>query len=271
VEVFRRTNKPLTITGLTLNPSIRELADIDKVINWAVIWGERRRAAAAAAAPPVVGNSFNGGNGCGYSVEQIEQIVREGAPDGKNRSDLFHTIVGHYIGCGWSAEKILEHLQRFPSGIGGRYLGEGRLSGEIARCANKFAAGALPLSDTNGWTNGFQTKAPASDPSKSDEELEELDDDSEAEGEEPSPSPQDIDLGADQELDEEESPALDPELNDEPIIEDETLAPDPELDDELLDGDFAEDGPPAQNPNLPTLYCHGDPDPRPLKSCASSI
>ena len=27
-----------------------------------------------------------------------------------------------------------------------------------------------------------------------------------------------------------------------------------------------EDGPPAQDPNLPTLYCHGDPDPRPLKS-----
>ena len=33
-----------------------------------------------------------------------------------------------------------------------------------------------------------------------------------------------------------------------------------DLDEEL------EDGLSAQNPNLPTLYCHGDPDARPLKS-----
>ena len=46
VEPFRRTNKPLTITGLTLNPAIRELANIDKAIDWSVIWGERRKAAA---------------------------------------------------------------------------------------------------------------------------------------------------------------------------------------------------------------------------------
>ena len=54
-----------------------------------MVWGERRKAAAAAAAPPVAGNGFNGGNGSGYSVDEIEQIVREGAPDGKNRSEHF--------------------------------------------------------------------------------------------------------------------------------------------------------------------------------------
>ena len=205
------------------------------------------KAAAAAAAPLNAGNSFNGGNGSGYSVDEIEQIVREGAPAEKNRSEVFHTVVGHYLGVGWEAEQIFAHLQQFPNGIGGRYLGEGRLSGEIARSANKYAAGTLPQSDPNGWTNGFEAKAPASEPSKSDGELEELDDDSSVESEEPSPSPQDIDLGADQELDEEESPALDPELDD------------------LLDDELAEDGSPTQDPNLPTLYCHGDPDTRALK------
>ena len=80
----------------------------------------------------------------GYSVDEIEQIVRGGAPVGKNRSETFHTIVGHYLGCGWDAEQIFAHLQQFPSGIGGRYLGEGRLRGEIARSANKYDAGTLP-------------------------------------------------------------------------------------------------------------------------------
>jgi hypothetical protein len=64
---------------------------------------------------------------------QAEAFVREGTPAGENRSDLFHTIVGHYLGCGWEVEQIYAHLQQFPDGIGGRYLSEGRLSSEIAR------------------------------------------------------------------------------------------------------------------------------------------
>ena len=97
-ELFRRTNKPLTITGYTLDPAIRELTNIDRTLDWAVIWGERRKAAAAPL--PCSGNGFtSNGNGCGYSIDQIEQIVRAGAPAGDNRSDVFHTIVGHYAGC----------------------------------------------------------------------------------------------------------------------------------------------------------------------------
>jgi primase-polymerase (primpol)-like protein len=39
-ELFRRTNKALTISGLTLNTSIREFTNIDKAFSWAVVWGE---------------------------------------------------------------------------------------------------------------------------------------------------------------------------------------------------------------------------------------
>ena len=148
VELFRRTRKALTITGYRLD-TIRELTGIDKVLDWGVIWGERRKAAAAAAAP-VNGHSFNG-NGSGYSVDQIEQIVRTGAPEGANRSDVFHTVVGHYLGCGWTAEQILAHLQQFPQGISERYLREGRLNREIVRSASKFAAAerrCLPAGST---------------------------------------------------------------------------------------------------------------------------
>ena len=183
-ELFRRTNKALTITGYRLD-TIRELTSIDRVIEWAVVWGDRRKAAAAEAAAPINGKSFNGsGNGNSYSVDQIEQIVRAGAPEGANRSNLFHTIVGHYLGCGWDAEQILQHLQQFRNGIGSRYLSEGRLSGEIARSASKYNAGGLPL------FNSWEAKAPS--PQNDPELDEDLGDDK-----------QDDDVDLDEELDDE--------------------------------------------------------------------
>ena len=76
-ELFRRTNKALTITGYTLDPAIHELTNIDRTLDWAVIWGERRKAAAAPL--PCSGNGFtSNGNGFGYSIDQIEQFVRAG-------------------------------------------------------------------------------------------------------------------------------------------------------------------------------------------------
>jgi AAA domain len=140
------------------------------------MWGERRKAAAAEAAAPLAGNGFNGSsNGSGYDIDEIEQIACNGAPAGANRSNLFHTVVGHYVGCGWNAEQILQHLHKFPDGIGGRYLSEGRLSGEIARSVSKYG-GAAPLFN-NGWANGFEAKAPQPEPPAPDPELEDEDDD----------------------------------------------------------------------------------------------
>jgi hypothetical protein len=138
--------------------------------DWGVIWGERRKAAAAAAMPVNV-NSFNG-NGSGYSVDQIEQIVRTGAPEGANRSDVFHTVVGHYLGCGWTAEQILTHLQQFSQGISERYLREDRLHKEIARSASKYTAAQLPVSAADGWANGWEAKTPQPEPEPEPEEQE---------------------------------------------------------------------------------------------------
>jgi hypothetical protein len=136
------------------------------------MWGERRKAAAAEAAAPLAGNGFNGSsNGSGYDIDEIEQIACNGAPAGANRSNLFHTVVGHYVGCGWNAEQILQHLQQFPDGIGGRYLTEGRLSSVIARSAGKFTAGTAPLF-SNGWANGFEAKVPPPQPEAPEPELE---------------------------------------------------------------------------------------------------
>jgi hypothetical protein len=135
VELFRRTRKVLTITGYRLN-TVRELTNIDKVFDWGVIWGERRKTDATNST--VTNGHIFDSNGSGYSIDQIEEIVRNGAPEGANRSNTFHTIVGHYVGCGWDVEGIFAHLQQFPRGIGKRYIDEDRLHNEIDRSARKF-------------------------------------------------------------------------------------------------------------------------------------
>ena len=150
-ELFRRTPKALTISGATLDPAIRQLTNIDKTFEWAIVWGERHKAELLKTAAPTGGNGFDS-TGCKYSIDEIERIIREGAPAGSNRSDVFHTIVGHLIGCGWQPDRILEHLQQFPDGIGSRYLREDRLEREIARSAAKFTKAELPLPSSSGRT-----------------------------------------------------------------------------------------------------------------------
>ena len=83
--------------------------------------------------------------GGGHDVEFIDQVIREGAPDGANRSDLFHAIVGHLLGSGLDAAAIEKKLRQHPDGIAARYIAEDRLDREIARSAAKYSrARALP-------------------------------------------------------------------------------------------------------------------------------
>jgi hypothetical protein len=212
-ELFRRTNKALTITGYRLN-TVQQLTHIDSVFDWAIVWGERRKAAAAEAEQALHGGNGFDSSGCKYTIDQIEQIVREGTPAGTNRSDVFHAIIGHYVGCGWQVDRILEHLQQYPDGIGGRYLAEDRLRREIERSTGKYAKSELPL---------FEAKAPPEpEPSKPNE---------------PEPDQADDDL------------------------DDDLGAGTDELDDDELREETG-----SQDPNLPQLHAHGDPDPRPLKA-----
>ncbi len=196
-ELFRRTNKALTITGYRLN-TVHALANIDKIFDWAIVWGERRKAVAASEQTTSKGNGFDS-SGCGYSIDQIEQIIREGPPPGTNRSDVFHAIVGHYVGCEWPPDRIFEHLQQYPHGISSRYLREDRLRQEINRSAGKYTKSELPLFVSS------EAKAPAepeeeplthppdeADPERDDDDL---DDD----------EPRDEELG-------EEAPEQDPNL-----------------------------------------------------------
>ena len=145
LELFRRTRKPLTITGLQLG-SCKQLGNIDRLLERAAAWADRHKAAAISKRPSAnIGIQVSAQE---LSLEDIEHFVREAPPkvDGQSiRSNLFHTIVGHYHGCGWSAEEIEQHLGQFPAGIGGRYLAEGRLAGEIERSLKAFSRRAEAL------------------------------------------------------------------------------------------------------------------------------
>ena len=64
VELFRATNKALTISGLDLRQG-RKLGNIDSLMDWCVFFGEKHKPAPTAAAAPT---HFNGGSGLPYSA-----------------------------------------------------------------------------------------------------------------------------------------------------------------------------------------------------------
>ena len=150
LELFRRTRKPLTVTGLQLGTS-QQLGPIDALLDRAVVWAEQHQLKLRKVKPA---SSITAGTAAQYSVDEIEQIVREGAPDGANRSDTFHAIVGHYLGCGWSVEQIVALLEQHPDGIGERYIAEGRLAGEVERSAQKYR----PIEQPELWSSGWKSE-----------------------------------------------------------------------------------------------------------------
>jgi hypothetical protein len=215
LELFRRTHKPLTVTGLQLGTS-QQLGNIDALLDRAVIWAQQHQQKLTKAKP--AGSGITAGTMSQHSIDAIEQIAREGAPEGANRSDTFHAIVGHYLGCGWSIQQIVTLLEQHPHGIGGRYLAEGRLAGEIQRSARKYRTIEQPGLWNTDWKQESEPYKP-----------------------EPEPGP-------------EPEPKQEPERH--PVAEPLPM-PEPEL----------EEDPPAgePRPQLPHMYAHGDPDPRPVK------
>jgi len=65
-----------------------------------------------------------------------EDLIKNGAPPNSDRSDLFHSVVGHLYGQGLSEDDIIEELARHPKGIGAKYVG--RLGKEVRRSYRKW-------------------------------------------------------------------------------------------------------------------------------------
>jgi hypothetical protein len=236
LELFRRTRKPLTVTGLQLG-RCHEFGNVDQLIERALLWAERHKTASA----PSSGTTI--GLGMQLSIEQIEEFVRvspEPVGGQSIRSEVFHIVVGHYRGCGWSPEQIYAHLEQFPDGVGGRYLAEGRLSGEIARSLQRlqdYSRRQQQIGPDRTWTADWKPPEPEA-PAES--------------AVEPEPQPP----GPDDPPPWEESPEAGPEQEQQKQKQEQ----------EELEPELEPDLDPAPALELPPMYSHGDPDPRPVKS-----
>ena len=162
VELFRGTAKALTITGRRLGKETRKLGCIDEFIDWAVGEVDRHKAAAARAGTAQRAGCSPTNRLDGLDLDEIDRLIREGTePDADGRSinsNVFHAIVGHYVGMGWSDERITERFQEHPQGIGARYIAGERLAGEVERSANKFRKQAEPQTEA--------VRAPKTKPAK---------------------------------------------------------------------------------------------------------
>ena len=76
VELFRATNKALTISGLDLRQG-RSLGSIDRLMDWCVFYGEKHKPVAdgGSCANPLQRQRLRL-----LVVDEIEQIVSNGAP-----------------------------------------------------------------------------------------------------------------------------------------------------------------------------------------------
>ena len=201
-ELFRRTNKPLTDHRLYARPrhprahQYRPGAGLGGGLGRA----PQGRCSAGASAQ----QSFNGnGAGCGYSIDEIEQIVRSGAPAGENRSDVFHTHRRplHRLRLGLpSRHSAICSSSRTESAA--EYIGEGRLALEVSRSFRKWSdlpplAGNELAQWTSEWMNGSEAAEAAEWAARTEQTIRSCTDDPELHEE-----PADVEVG-DPELHEE--------------------------------------------------------------------
>jgi hypothetical protein len=137
IELYRNTARYITVSGLQVGECAK-LPPLDDFI-------DRMLARYDAA-----GFDFNKDQKLDY-----DDIIRNGAGPGANRSDVFQSIVWHLAGQGWSIEQITDELARHPNGIGAKYAG--RLLAEVQRSYEKWrarkrsAATGKPASGSAPW------------------------------------------------------------------------------------------------------------------------
>jgi hypothetical protein len=160
IEPYRRTSKFLTITGLAIGGN-GQLGRIDRLMDQVVTWAQKHRATPVRrSVGPATNGADHGGLVSRMSVDEIEDVIHQGAGNGHDRSAVFHGVIGHLWGCGWSADEMEDELAQHPDGIGGRYLAEGRLRPEIDRCVDKYEALDLNGRGPREWAPPAQAVAP---------------------------------------------------------------------------------------------------------------
>jgi hypothetical protein len=153
VELFRSCERYITVTGLEVG-QCNELPLIDAFIDALLARYENGGGGGAAAGL----FDFNDAARQGQSLD-YEDLIKNGAPAGSDRSDLFHSVIGHLYGQGLSEDEIIERLACHPKGIAAKY--SGRLGKEVRRSYRKWqgkkqtgATGQLPPLPSGGGGGG---------------------------------------------------------------------------------------------------------------------
>jgi hypothetical protein len=153
VEIFRNTAKPITVTGAK-SPHLQvapELPNIDRLLDDTVALYERLKTEQPQNTERTTNN---------YCHDEYEDFVRDGAPDGKDRSAVFHACVWHFAAIGLNIDEIVDKFVACPEGIAARYISEGRLQGEVERSFKAWqAANPKPFRKRRG----SQGSAPSPD------------------------------------------------------------------------------------------------------------
>jgi hypothetical protein len=69
--------------------------------------------------------------------DDLKELIKNGLPNGGDRSAQFHSVVGQLKRLGWSAGNILALLKKYPNGIAQKYAGNDRLHDEVERSFGK--------------------------------------------------------------------------------------------------------------------------------------
>jgi primase-polymerase (primpol)-like protein len=110
IELYRRTNQYITITGLTISVAA-QLGNIDQVFDWAPRWAAMHPRPKEAKSSNGSGATPGQGPVSEMSVQEIDRLVREGAAEG-TRSELFHGICWHFAGYGYDIDEIADLVAR---------------------------------------------------------------------------------------------------------------------------------------------------------------
>jgi AAA domain len=136
VEIFRRAFKPITISGLSLNP-FNELGNIDWLIDSTVQFYTPKPEPEVTAKAKKDDKSLAERDCSNAELEtRIDNFVVE--DKGKNRSNEFHSVVFSLAWRGWSIEEIIERFEQSPEGLASKYIKNGRLEEHVKRSHGKW-------------------------------------------------------------------------------------------------------------------------------------
>ena len=127
IELFRDTNRYITISGIKLKGSRRRLPSLDKLIDVLLVRYDK---------PKPSPSSTQRGERT-RTAQEWDDLIRNGVPEGE-RSEVFQAVVWHLATQRWTEAQIVAELARHPDGIGVKYAD--RLADEVQRSYDKWQA-----------------------------------------------------------------------------------------------------------------------------------